>query len=88
MRREVRFLGVHQVHGHPRLAPRRRQRVDPDLVGLGEAHHAAGDPALHGPAAGRGHRDGADPVRRGQENRLARRELEARLVEPRRMQPA
>src|SRR2546422_2529325 len=85
---QIRLVGVGQIHRHPSLAARRRERVDARLAGLRETHHAAGDPTLDGPAAGGRHRDGRDAVGRRQENRLTCRELEARLVEPRRVEPA
>ena len=71
-----------------RSPARGRQRVEPDLVGLGEAHRAPGHRRLHRPAAGR--RDGrrGDAVRDGQQDRLPGRQLQARLVERGRVQPA
>ena len=59
---QIRLVGVGQIHRHPSLAARRRERVDARLVGLRETHHAAGDPTLDGPAAGGRHRDGRDAV--------------------------
>ena len=47
MRLQVRLLGVHEVDGHPQVAPRRRQGVEADLVGLREAHRAPGHRRLH-----------------------------------------
>ena len=88
LRREVRLVGVHQVDGDLELALRHRERVDPDLVGLGEAHDAAGHARPDHAAARRRDEDRLHAVRHRQQDRLPGRELEARVVEPRRGQPA
>ena len=86
--RQVRLVGVHQVDGHSQVSTDGGERVEADLVGLGEADRAARDRRLHGAAARR--RDGGrgDAVGDRQEDRLPGGHLQARLVERGRMQPA
>lgn len=88
MRRHVRLVAVAQVHRQLHVPARRRQCVDADLVRVGERDDAARDERFHRAPARRVHRGRRDAVRHRQEDRLARRELEARLVERPRMQPA
>ncbi len=88
LRGQVRLVAVHQVHRHARLAAAGHHRVDADLVGLGEARHPAVDLRPHAAPGRRAHGGGGHPVLDRQQDRLARLELQARLVEPGRVQPA
>ena len=69
-RRQVRFLGVHEVDRHPRLATRGHHGVDAHLVGVGEARHPAVHRRLHPAARGRDHGRRRDPVLHRQQDRL------------------
>ena len=87
-RREIGLVGVHEIDGDLRLALRRREGVDADLLRLAEAHHAPRDLRLDAPPARRGHGGRGDPVGDRKQNGLPGGELQARLIAARGMEPA
>ena len=86
-RRQVGLLGAHEVDGHARLSARGADRVDPRLVRVREARHPARDLRLDPPARRGRHGRRGHPVLDGEQDGLARRQREARLIEAGRVQP-